>query len=215
MKESKYIIEECRFCGNRTKLNVVAEHLETNEIIYYNVSYDIEMEEWISDINWMIIKCCVCNNISIATDYTDKNFIQMDQSSFAIVYPQRTYSSYHMPKDIYKAYEVALKARYLDESLCMLSLRRALEIICKQEGEHSGKLVKKIENLAHKGILPSILKDASDIVRKLGNAAAHGDNVEFSENEVKQSIKFVETIIEYIYILPEKIKQLEDCDQSK
>lgn len=208
MGEQKYIIEECRFCGNKTKLDIVASYVDSEEVTYYDEMNGVELEEWISDTNWMIVKCCVCNNISIGTDYIDKNLARYDQSYFSIIYPQKTYSSYHMPKEIYKAYEVALKARHLDPALCLLSLRRTLEIICKQQGETSGSLIKKVENLANKGVLPNVLKDASDIVRNLGNAAAHGDNVKFSKTEVSQMIKFVETIIEYIYILPEKIQKL-------
>jgi len=209
-KEGRYVIEECRFCGNKTKLDIVAEYSKSDEVSYNDEIENRDVEEWISNTDWMIVKCCVCNQISIATDYIDRNLVQVDQSYFSIVYPHRTYSSYHMPENIYKAYEVALKARYLDGSLCLLSLRRTLEIICKQQGETSGNLVRKIENLANKGILPSVLKDASDIVRDLGNAAAHGDNVEFSNSKVNQMIRFVESIIEYIYILPEKIKKLQN-----
>lgn len=210
--ESKrnYVIEECGFCGNKTKLDIVAHHCESEDIVYYDERHGGEFEEWISDKDWMILKCCVCGNISIGTDYVDKTMAQNNQSYFSILFPQKIYSFYHMPKEIYKAYEVALKARHLDSSLCLLSLRRTLEIICKQQGETSGKLVKKVESLAARGILPNVLKDASDIVRDLGNAAAHGDDVEFSKTEVDHMIKFVEMIIEYIYILPEKIQKLNE-----
>lgn len=208
--ESKYVIEECRFCGNKTKLDIMAKYSQSDEISYYDELKGRDAEQWISSTDWMILKCCVCNQVSIATDYIDSNLVQIDESSFSTVYPRRTFSSYHMPEDIYKAYEVALKARYLDGSLCLLSLRRTLEIICKQQGETAGNLVIKIENLARSGVLPSVLKDASDIVRVLGNAAAHGDNVEFSKSKIDQMISFVESIIEYIYILPEKIKRLQN-----
>lgn len=115
-----------------------------------------------------------------------------------------------MPKEIFQAYEVALKARYLDGALCLLSLRRTLEIICKQQGETKGNLVNKIQNLANRGVLPTVLKDASDILRMLGNEAAHGDNKKFDKLQIDQMIKFTETIIEYIYILPDKINEIKE-----
>ena len=91
--------------------------------------------------------------------------------------------------------------------MCFI-IRRTLEIICKQQGETSGTLIRKVENLANKGILPIVLKDVSDILRDFGNAAAHGDDVIFSKTQIEHLIEFTETIIDYIYILPKKLEKL-------
>ncbi|MGB4388527.1 MAG: DUF4145 domain-containing protein, partial [Caldicoprobacterales bacterium] len=173
-EKEEYIIEECRFCGNKTKLDIVGSHNIDQEIEHYDEEVNEEVAEWMSCTTWFLLKCCVCENISLGSVYVDRALVSRGLEYSSIVYPMKTYDSNHMPKEIYNAYEVALKARYLDGALCLLSLRRTLEIICKQQGENNGNLVVKIQNLANKGVLPPVLKDASDILRKLGNEAAHG-----------------------------------------
>lgn len=211
-EKENYIIEECRFCGNKTKIDIVGSHSIDQEVEYFEEQINDFVSEWMSSTSWLLLKCCVCNNVSLGSIYVDRSLGSRGLEYTSIVYPMKTYNSFHMPKEIYNAYEVALKARYLDGALCLLSLRRTLEIICKQQGETRGDLVGKIQNLASKGILPAVLKDASDILRKLGNEAAHGDNKEFDKSQVDQMINFTELIIEYIYILPEKIKEMKESN---
>ena len=208
VEEKRYIIKECRFCGNKTKLDIVGSHHITHEEEFYDEEHNANIKEWMSDTEWMMLKCCVCDNISLASEYIDKSLDLHNLSHISIHYPKATYDSYQTPKEIYNAYEVALKARYLDSALCALSLRRTLEIIFKQQGETSGTLIRKVENLANKGILPIVLKDVSDILRDFGNAAAHGDDVIFSKTQIEHLIEFTETIIDYIYILPKKLEKL-------
>lgn len=206
----KYIIKECRFCGNKTKLDIVGSYKVTHEEEFYNEDYNEYIPEWISDTEWMMLKCCVCDNISLGNEYVDKSLASSGLSHISIEYPKTTYDSYQMPKEIYGAYEVALKARYLDGALCILSLRRTLEIICKEQGEIKGDLITKVKNLADKGILPSVLKDVSHILRIFGNAAAHGDDISFTKTQIEHLIEFTETIIDYIYILPKKLEKLKN-----
>lgn len=47
-----------------------------------------------------------------------------------------------------------------------------------------------------------MFEDACWIIRKLGNEAAHGDNVHYFEYEVEQVITYVSEIINYLYCLP-------------
>lgn len=211
-EKTSYVIEECRFCGNKTKLDIVGSHSIDQEMEYFNEEIGEEISEWISNTTWLMLKCCVCDNISLGSTYVDMSLGSRGLEFNSIVFPMKTYDSFHMPKEIYNAYEVALKARYLDGALCLLSLRRTLEIICKQQGEIKGDLVVKVQNLANRGILPSVLKDASDILRKLGNEAAHGDDKNFDKSQVNQMINFTEAIIDYIYILPDKINKMKNLN---
>ena len=59
------------------------------------------------------------------------------------------------------------------------------------------------------GILPPTLKSASNVTRKLGNMGAHESEIEISNSELYSSIKLVEYVIKYIYILPNEIEMLE------
>lgn len=198
-----YIINECRHCGNKTKLDIKA-------------SYIVEYRETICcDLNWVILNCCACSKISFGLIYSGEDTIVYHQDNsieyeelFETLFPLNTYQQTNVPKSVHQSFEAALKARYLDGSICLIALRRTLEIICKEQGEVEGNLVKKIQNLSLKGILPSILNDASDILRIMGNEAAHGDSIDYSQDVITEMINFTQIIIEYVYALPHRIEKI-------
>lgn len=210
MKVGEYIVEECMFCGNKTKLDILGVYDDDVYIENYNEETDESFDEWVQATTWMMLKCHVCDSISLGTEFVDKNLGSNDLTYFSMVYPEQSFKSYQLPKNVYNAYMAAIKAQHIDGAICLLSLRRTLEIICKEQGETAGNLVSKVKRLADKGVLPEVLREASDLVRDLGNAAAHGDNVKFTSLEIERMIEFTGSIIEYIYILPMKIKKLKD-----
>mgnify|MGYP004500750273 CR=1 FL=1 len=55
--KENFIIEECRHCGNKTKLDIVAK---------YNERYS---DDFCCSIDWLILKCCACNEILFAKIY--------------------------------------------------------------------------------------------------------------------------------------------------
>lgn len=46
--KENYIIEECRFCGNKTKLDIVGSHSIDEEYEYYDDQYEDDITEWVS-----------------------------------------------------------------------------------------------------------------------------------------------------------------------
>lgn len=91
----------------------------------------------------------------------------------------------------------------------MVKLRKTLELICKDKNAIGRNLNDKLKKLFELGILPPTLKSASNITRKLGNMGAHESDIEISTTELSSTIKLVEYIIQYIYILPNEIEILE------
>lgn len=45
----------------------------------------------------------------------------------------------------------------------------------------------------------------SDVLRILGNEAAHGDDINYDERIVKEMINFTQIIIEYVYVIPYRL----------
>lgn len=62
----------------------------SEEIPYYDENNKVEFEYWISNKTWMVLMCCVCNNISIATEYKDRNLVQLQESFISIIYPHKS-----------------------------------------------------------------------------------------------------------------------------
>ena len=63
--------------------------------------------------------------------------------------------------------------RNIDGAICAFAVRSTLEKMCKDKGEIKGSLYDKLKNLSKKGVLPPILDEIADVLRDLGNAAAH------------------------------------------
>ncbi|MPN46987.1 hypothetical protein SDC9_194586 [bioreactor metagenome] len=82
-------------------------------------------------------------------------------------------------------------------------------MMCKGQGENDGDLYKKLENLSSRNIMPPILNDMATILRRLGNAAAHADEADFPQEVVRSMIEFTQTILDYVYVLPDKLESIQ------
>lgn len=201
--KENYLIEECRHCGNKTKLDIVGHYKEE-----YREVFDC-------NIDWLILRCCACEKISFAKVYAgeDTEFYTQDgeidwEEQYSTLYPIMTYENTNVPKPVHSAFSVALKAQHVDDALCLISLRRTLEIICKDKQAEGKNLVAMIKDLTSKSIFPNVLNEASDILRVLGNEAAHGDNIEYDWSIVKEMVNLTQIIIEYVYVIPYRIENI-------
>lgn len=196
-----YIIEECRHCGNKTKLDIVGKYIENGE-----------PEELLYEQTWLMLKCCVCGKISLASIYSGEDTVlgytdgeyEYDKI-YTTHFPVETYKGTNVPENVDNAFSSALKVRYVDNIICLMALRRTLEIICKDKGAKGKTLEKKILNLTERCIFPQIINEASDILRILGNEAAHGDDVNYDERTIQEMINYTQIIIEYVYVIPYRI----------
>lgn len=210
--KENYRIEECRHCGNKTKLDIVGKHTE-----YGEPENDYKWQE-----DWLMLHCCACKKISLASVYFGedtiiRHFIDPDgyqdyeyEKIFSTKYPVETYSGINVSEKVNNAFSSALKAHYVDKVLCLIALRRTLELICKDKLAEGRNLKQKILYLTHKCIFPQIINEASDILRILGNEAAHGDDVDYDERIIKEMINFTQVIIEYVYIIPHRIETIKN-----
>lgn len=202
--EKDYIIEECRYCGNKTKLDIVGKYTEYGDPI----EYDWEMD-------WLLLKCSVCEKISFGSIYSgedtriyDNDGSFQQEKIYTTFFPVETYQEVNVPAKVKDAFSSALKVYHIDGNVCMIALRRTLEIICKDNGAKGDTLKKKIIDLSQKGFFPKPIDEASDILRLLGNDAAHGDDINYNEQIIKEMINFTQIIIEYVYVIPYKIQNI-------
>jgi len=83
-----------------------------------------------------------------------------------------------------------------------IMVRRTLEEICHDRQATGSNLQNRIKALQSKVVLPQELFDGLDLIRLLGNDAAHVESKEFSEISVAQldvAIEFTKEIIKSIY----------------
>ena len=123
----------------------------------------------------------------------------------SILYPLSSMESTSVPKKVKEAYEAALKTKSIDKYVCLMALRRTLELLLKDKGATKWGLKDKIEEIAAKGLLPDTLKEASSLAKVLGDTAAHDKELEIDQYDVEAMAEFIGFIIEYLYIVPDKI----------
>ncbi|SHI36760.1 DUF4145 domain-containing protein [Clostridium intestinale] len=192
----------CYHCGNKTKMENVGYHKKEN------FSQELGWEV----TKWFMYFCPVCEKITIVEEYVWSEDVEINGVPIIhseILYPNVKYDNKRVPNEIRQAFEAALKVKNIDGAICALSIRRTLDKICKDNGEGSGNLVDKISMLSKKGIIPPLLDKMTHVIRKLGNSAAHGDEIVFSNADINSIIDFTQIILEYIYILPYKVSVLE------
>jgi len=205
---TKDTVYTCYHCGNTGLLKYIGGTCWKNEEydiapngIVYNC-FLIEHEDW------DIFECPVCHKPVVVRTYTfDAND---DLPEVTIEFPNNPIHRDGVPTEIATAFESAVKTKGIDPAICLLSLRRVLEMICKDKKATGNNLESKIKHLIETKVLPDMFNDACWIIRTLGNKAAHADTARFSDYEAEQVIEFLSIIIEYLYSVPIRITKMKE-----
>ncbi len=129
----KQKIYQCYHCGNKTLMNLVGVHRE-----------DWGNEEFRGYIISQIYICPICQNATYVERYWEEGMIGAnyeDDEDEKICYLVISLETNFVPDKIKTAYEAALKVRNTDSALCLIGLRRILEMICNEQGASKGSLV--------------------------------------------------------------------------
>ena len=206
MGNIKAQVHTCYHCGNTGLLKYIGQTNWKNEHIDLDSFGNATSYTLIEHEDWLVFECPVCNKPVLVKQYVFD--IMNDRPEITTVYPTITTNSDGVPKEIYTAFESAIKTKWIDYPICLLSLRRVLEMICKDKGAVGGNLEKKIENLINRGVFPPMIEDACWIIRQLGNEAAHADKIKVFRSDIEQVIEYVATIIDYLYSLPYRVDKM-------
>lgn len=83
--------------------------------------------------------------------------------------------------------------------------RRTLEAVCAQQGETSGSLYKRIENLANCGKLLPTYRDWAHEVREVGNDGVHDLIENVSQEDAEALIGFLRELLKFFYQMPAEL----------
>ena len=206
MEDIRNHVHTCFHCGNTGLLKYIGktrwEDVNEERDAFGNVLYACLIEHE----DWHIFECPVCHKPVVISEYA---LDAMDfEATRTVEYPTIAVSHDGVPKEIYTAYESAVKTKGIDYAICLLSLRRVLEMICKEKGAKGNTLEKKIDDLIEKKVLPPMIGEACWIIRQMGNDAAHADKVDVFGVEVDQVIGYVGSIIDYLYSMPYRVNKM-------
>ena len=199
-------IIKCFHCGNETPMPKVGE--------YSWGSRDEEFSDFDFFYKYELFACPVCHKVTLREIYSDETMIgyfdryqvRCDETN-RILFPLNTIDSASVPGAIKKSYDAALKIKCIDEYACLMSIRRTLELILKDNGATKWGLSDKIKEAAKKELLPDTLMEALEWIKQLGDTAAHDKKLEVDQYDVENMIEFVGFIIKYLYIMPDKMKK--------
>ncbi len=91
---------------------------------------------------------------------------------------------------------------------CAVMARRAIENACIDKGaSKSKKLHEKISELAEKGIITKDIKEWADVVRWVGNDAAHPGKEMVTKEDAEDILKLAEQFMHVIYVAPAIAKE--------
>ncbi len=199
-------VHTCFHCGNTGLMNYVGNTYWTYDEVERNALGDVIYAVQIEHEYWHVFECPVCHKPVLISEYCFD--AQESRPEIKTEYPTIAVSRDGVPKDIYSAFESAVKTKGIDYSICLLSLRRVLEMICKDKDAVGSNLEKKIDDLIEKKLFPPMIEDACWIIRQLGNDAAHADKISVYTYDVEQVIGYVATIIDYLYSLPHRVEKM-------
>lgn len=215
---AEQIIMYCYHCGNQTGFtvrglcsldkSVQEENKYGTDLLFEDVS------------EWRLLQCITCSKPSL--EYTHKtadylgSYPDFDAEGEEvdvvprtnkknIVYPLGQPNLPNLPTPIEKEYQDTLKVRNISPVACAVLARRTLEAIFTHEKAEGRTLMEKVNNLIKSERIPPLVADLAHLGRQIGNLGAHFDKQEVTEEDVSAMLDFLETILEYLYVLPAKV----------
>lgn len=197
---------KCGHCGNESVMYVVVDKTEPPIETEYGVT-------------WKILRCPSCYGINIfeqdffeIDDFDENagNVIRYVRRQPVALYPMRRRIFKHLPKNVEKAYEVALKTYNVEPIAFAVLIGRTLEFVCRDRNAKGKDLNAMLKDLAAKDEIPKVIADMAHGLRFFRNISAHAFEMEVSQEDAAVLRDLCEVILEYIYEAPSMIKQLED-----
>jgi len=85
--------------------------------------------------------------------------------------------------------------------------RRAMQSACIDKGATKEKLVEQLHELAANGVITNDLKEWADVVRWVGNDAAHPDKQAVTQKDAEDILHLAEQFLHVIYVAPAIAKE--------
>lgn len=192
---------KCNHCGNTGFLDIKGSF---SKIYYMEGPCDGYPEE---SMEYYLLECPVCNKPVLVNKWAIMSGEKIED--YQLYYPIDHNKFKYVPKVIKKSYEESkdlFRKEYYE--YCLASLRIVLEKVADNQNAEGKTLEKKIEDLARKNVIPTTIKNASNVIRHFGNKGAHGKGNSITKNQLNQLFSFIEIIINYIYEIPGQLKEI-------
>jgi hypothetical protein len=202
-------IVTCPHCGNKT-LHVIKVQTSSSEELYDTHG------EFVGEIDnyYYLTECKTCKGICLFTDWAASTN-PGNLAEATLLYPSKRKLWETIPSEINKSYEEAKKVEKISPNAFAVLIRRSLELLCRDQKAKGSNLKEQIADLSFKGIIPNTLVEMADTLRFMGNIGAHEIEFDFDESEIQAIDDFLVAMLEFVYVAPNKIKNLRDSISKK
>jgi hypothetical protein len=194
----------CRYCGSDKGIEFRYLSKYEDECFLQNLNDPYIYEH---TGHMFVSECLNCKRLMLSDDYGGELPPNLFDKA-EILYPNNFITNQSIPEEVRVTYESAKRIQHLSSEAFALSIRKCVEIICKLNGIEKGGLASKLKKLCTKLFLPSLILEAADCIRIVGNQAAH-DIEDIHPINARNIDDFFCILIEYIYILPARLKHFE------
>ena len=94
---------------------------------------------------------------------------------------------------------------------CAVMARRSMQAACIDKGAVKDKLVEQLAELLNSGKITNDLKEWADVVRWVGNDAAHPNKEKVTSVEAEDILKLAEQFLHVLYVAPAIAKERKDA----
>lgn len=198
----------CRHCGNRTAQKLIATSTDTIPLD----NNDYYGEEILTYYYNYVFVCKTCNGINLKGVYSESIDLfdrKIPFESIDYLFPTTKNFDEDIPPGLNIVIKEANKVKNISSIAYIILIRKTLEELCKDRGINGDKLKNQLKELVEKEQLPNVFTNATEKLRLLGNLGAHETNITISTNEINIIDEFIISLIEYIYIMPAKLKKLD------
>jgi hypothetical protein len=162
-----------------------------------------------------VAKCGTCSNLLIyATSLRWHSPKTQEFGAFYqglhsrdLIYPRPDNLHRAVPEAIARQCLEAAKIKNIAPNAFASSIRRCLETVCSDRGASDATLQKQLAELEAKGDLSQGLAELTEVIRLLGNSAAH-DDVEIDATFVDTIDEFFRAVLDYVYVRPFQVKEI-------
>lgn len=187
---------QCKHCGNKTSHSILYEVGETEFV---------EVEEYGKidyELTYLFTQCNNCSKFSLNI------LVNNDLETVKTIYPHENELNENVPKEIKDAFDEALKVKKISKYAFLILIRRALELITKEQNAVGYHLSTRIINLGNKGVLPEKIAEMANLIRLLGNDSVHESDIGINDSDLNILEDFFVAIVDYIYCINLKIERI-------
>ncbi len=192
----------CSHCGNRATQRLI----NVQRFLTYGFRADGTREDHDYISAYYIAVCETCSKILLYLD----EFNDFGEESFvnaSLVWPEPRILHHSIPKHVRSCYEEADRIRHFAPNAFAGQIGRALEAMCDDRGAVKGKLQDRLQELADRKEIPPVLAEMTHVLRHQRNIGAHADDDSVKPGHVHIIDDFFRVIVEYVYVVPSKLKE--------